>query len=344
MKYPSCCHGGYFFYMKKTLTILTIIALLPAMLFAAGAKENPVDVISSLSQPTEINVGALKGPTAMGMVSLMNEAENGAVNGNEYAFSLEGSPDAIVPRLVKGELDIAAVPANLAAVLNMKTKGNIEVLAINTLGVLYIAENGDSVKSIEDIAGKTIYASGKGATPEYALMYVLDAYGLTDKVNVEWKSQHAEVVAALMADPDAVALIPQPFLTSAMLQNPSIHIVLDMNNLWYEKMGSVLITGVVAARRDFVEENEDAIRQFLADYEKSIAFTNENLKEASELVAKYGILPKAPVAMKAIPYCQITYIDGDEMASALDNYYGVLFGENPKSVGGVLPEDSIYFK
>ena len=329
---------------KKVLAILTIVALLPAMLFAAGAKEDPAEVISALAEPTKVNVGALKGPTAMGMVSLMNESENGPVNGNEYTFSLEGSPDAIVPRLVKGELDIAAVPANLAAVLNMKTNGNIEVLAINTLGVLYIAENGDSVKSIEDIAGKTIYASGKGATPEYALTYVLDAYGLADKVTVEWKSQHAEAVAALMANPDAVALIPQPFLTSAMIQNPSIQVVLDMNDLWYEKMGSVLITGVVAARRDFVEENEAAVRQFLADYEKSIAFTNENLKEASELVVKYGILPKAPIAMKAIPECQITYIDGDEMASALDNYYNVLFGANPKSVGGKLPESSIYFK
>ena len=330
--------------MKKAFSIIALIALLPAMLFAAGAKENPADVVSTLSAPTEINVGALKGPTAMGMVSLMDEAENGAVNGNAYTFTLEGAPDAIVPKLVKGELDIAAVPANLAAVLNMKTNGNIEVLAINTLGVLYIAENGDSVKSIEDIAGKTVYASGKGATPEYALMYGLDAYGLKDKVNVEWKSEHAEAVAALMANPDAVALIPQPFLTSAMIQNPSIQVVLDMNDLWFDKMGSVLITGVVAARRDFVEENEDAVRQFLSDYEKSIAFTNENVKEASELVAKYGILPKPQIAMKAIPNCQITYIDGDEMASALDNYYNVLFSANPKSVGGKLPENSIYFK
>ena len=330
--------------MKKFLTIFAIVALLPAMLFAAGAKENPVDVISALAEPTEVRVGALKGPTAMGMVSMMNEAENGPINGNAYTFTLEGAPDAIVPKLVKGELDIAAVPANLAAVLNRKTNGNVQVLAINTLGVLYIAENGDSVKSIEDIAGKTLYASGKGATPEYALTYVLDAYGLSDKVNVEWKSQHAEAVAALMANPDAVALIPQPFLTSAMIQNPSIQVVLDMNDLWYEKMGSVLITGVVAARRDFVENNEAAVRQFLEDYEKSIAFTNENVKEASELVAKYGILPKAPIALKAIPHCQITYIDGDEMASALTNYYNVLFGANPKSVGGSLPESSIYFK
>ena len=187
-------------------------------------------------------------------------------------------------------------------------------------------------------------ASGKGATPEYALTYVLDAYGLTDKVNVEWKSQHAEVVASLVANPDAVALIPQPFLTGAMLSNPTIHVVLDMNDLWYEKMGSVLITGVVAARRDFVEENEAAVRQFLADYEKSIAFTNDNVKEAADLVVKYGILPKAPVAMKAIPECMITYIDGDEMASALSNYYDVLFNSNPKSVGGSIPESSIYFK
>lgn len=314
------------------------------MLIAAGAKENPADVISAVTEPVMINVGALKGPTAMGMVSLMSQAEEGPVNGNAYSFSLEGSPDAIVPKLVRGELDIAAVPANLAAVLNRKTEGNIEILAINTLGVLYIASNGDSVSSISDLEGRTIYASGKGATPEYALNYILDSYGLSDKVTVEWKSQHPETVASLMADPDSVALVPQPFLTGAMLQNPSIHVVLDLNDLWYDRMGSVLITGVVAARRDFVEEHEDAVRQFLADYRESIGFTNGNPEEASELIAAYGILPKAPVARKAIPECMITYIDGDEMAEALDNYYDVLFSSNPRSVGGVRPESSIYFK
>lgn len=332
--------------MKKTFMIFALVLLVPAFIFSQGAKENPEAVLSQVEQPVAVDVGALKGPTAMGMVKLMQDASGGPVAGNDYTFTLEGAPDAITPKLVKGELDIAAVPANLAAVLYNNTKGNIEILAINTLGVLYIAENGDSVHSVEDLRGKTIYASGKGSTPEYALDYILDAYGLVDgkDVFVEWKSEHAECVASITAKSDSVAMLPQPFLTTAMMTDNDIRVALDLNSLWYDKMGSVLITGVVAARKDFVEENEAAVRSFLSEYEKSIEFTNEHPSEAAVLIVDAGIVPKTAIAEAAIPGCNITYIDGDEMAKALGNYFDVLYASNPKSVGGTIPDDAIYFK
>lgn len=293
----------------------------------------------------EISVAALKGPTAMGMVALMKESEKGPVGGNSYSFTLEGAPDAITPKLIKGEYDIAAVPANLAAVLYNNTKGKVEILAVNTLGVLYIAENGNSIDEVSDLKGKTIYASGKGSTPEYALNYILSSNGLVvgKDVFIEWKSEHAECLAAISTKKGAVAMLPQPFLTTAMMGNSDIRVALDLNELWYDKMGSVLITGVVAANRSFVEENEEAVRSFLSEYEKSVDFTNTELEKASALVVEYGIVPKAPVAMKAIPECNIVYIDGHEMQEALDNYFKVLFDSNPKSVGGALPENDIYF-
>ena len=149
---------------------------------------------------TDVRVTALKGPTAMGMAALMDEAESGAVNGNDYAFTIASAVDEVSPKLVKGETDIAAVPANLAAVLYNNPKGQVEVLAVNTLGVLYIVENGERVSSVADLRGRTIYASGKGATPEYALNYILSENGVDPEkdVNIEWKSEHAECLAALL--------------------------------------------------------------------------------------------------------------------------------------------------
>ena len=291
----------------------------------------------------DVSVAALRGPTAMGLAKLMYDSENGVSDGNAYTFTLEGAPDAVVPMIVRGDVDIAAIPGNLASVLYQRTKGNVEVIGINTLGVLYIVENGSSVGSIEDLRGRTIYSAGKGATPEYALQYVLDAYGLEvgKDVYIEWKSEHAECVAALASDPQGVAMLPQPFATTAMMRDGNIRVALDLNELWQEKTGHVLITGVTVARKDFIEADEDALAVFLSSYADSVEYVNGNAEGAS-LVGYYGIVPEA-VAEKAIPYCNIVLITGEEMKKALSGYLDILFSQNPQSVGGAVPGDDFYY-
>lgn len=313
--------------MFKRFSLILLLALIPFYLFSA-----------------EINVTALRGPTAMGMVKLMKDSESGSVNGNDYDFTIEGAIDAVTPAIVRGSTDIAAVPANVSSVLYNNTDGGIEVLAINTLGVLYIAEKGDSVHSVEDLRGKTIYSSGNGATPEYALRFVLESAGLEigRDVFIEWRSEHAECVAALEANDGAVAMLPQPFLTSALLSDSSIRVALDLNDLWMEAMGTELITGVVIARTSFIEENEDEVRAFLSSYRDSVDFVNGNISEGAALVGEYGIIGEK-VANLAIPGCNITLITGEEMKAALSNYLGVLYSMNPKSVGGALPNEDYYF-
>ena len=313
--------------MFKRFSLILLLALIPFYLFSA-----------------EINVTALRGPTAMGMVKLMKDSESGSVNGNDYDFTIEGAIDAVTPAIVRGSTDIAAVPANVSSVLYNNTDGGIEVLAINTLGVLYIAEKGDSVHSVEDLRGKTIYSSGNGATPEYALRFVLESAGLEigRDVFIEWRSEHAECVAALEANDGAVAMLPQPFLTSALLSDSSIRVALDLNDLWMEAMGTELITGVVIARTSFIEENEDDVRAFLSSYGDSVDFVNGNISEGAALVGEFGIIGEK-VANLAIPGCNITLITGEEMKAAMSNYLGVLYSMNPKSVGGALPNEDYYF-
>ena len=324
--------------MKKTF-VLALILITAASLFAMGAKE---DADYSVLNPVKVRVAALKGPTAMGMVKLMEDSGEGSVNGNSYEFTVVGAPTEITPMLVKGEVDIAALPANLAAVIYNNTKGKVKVLAVNTLGVLYICENGNSVSSIEDLKGKTIYSSGKGSSPEYALAYILEQNGLSD-LPIEWKSEHAECVAALLNDPDAVALLPQPFATTAIMKNPSIRIALDLNKEW-DKVSpeSALLTGVVVARTDFVEKEGAAVERFLEEYGKSTAWVNENVAESSLMIGNLGIVT-AQVAEKALPYCNIVCITGPEMKERLSGYLEVLYNANAKSVGGVLPGEDFYY-
>ena len=353
--------GDYF--MKKRALILAILMIM--MLLGCGQKieklEEKKEASSKYSEMeaeeieekevrnTELRTVALKGPTAMGMVELMNRADNDEIDSYEYKFNIVAAVDQIPPLLVKKETDLAAVPANLAAVLFNSTEGEIQVLGINTLGVLYIVGADDTITSIEQLKGKTVYASGKGATPEYALNYILSENKINPEkdMKIEWKSEHTECLSSILADPDAVALLPQPFVTTAQMKNNSISVLLDLNKEWEDIQKdkgnlSSLLTGVIIGRKEFIEANPEAVKDFMENYKKSVSYVNENIEEASGLMGNYEIVPKE-VAQKAIPYCNITFINGKDMKEKLSGYLEVLFHQNPKSVGGRLPEESFYY-
>ena len=347
--------------MKKLFRNAAALALAAALLLSLAAcgkdqesqpeAEEPVQ-----EEPNTLRVGALKGPTAMGLVELMslsdtaNEMMEGKENvvstGNTYEFTLAGSADEVTPALIKGDLDMACVPANLAAVLYGKTGGAVEVLAVNTLGVLYIVENGGTVQSMADLKGQTIVAAGKGSTPEYALRYLLTENGIDpDKdVTIDWKSEHSECVAALASGQAAIALLPQPFVTVAQNKIEGLRMALDLTAEW-DKLdnGSGLITGVIVARRDVVEANPGAVDSFLQDYAASVEWVNANNADAAQLIAEYGIIEAAPVAEKALPYCNIVCLTGSEMKDKLSGYLKVLSEAEPSSVGGTLPGDDFYY-
>ena len=319
----------------------------PAESAEDASAETQAETVSG--EETPVNVMALKGPTAMGMVQLMDSAEAGAVGGNAYTFTIAASADEVTPKLVQGGADIAAVPANLASVLYNNTEGQVQVLAVNTLGVLYIVENGDSVQSVSDLAGRTIYASGKGSTPEYALNYILSENGIDPEadVTIEWKSEHSECVAALASDEDGIAMLPQPFVTTAQMQNENLRVALDLTKEWDALQAdaeapSALLTGVVVVRTAFAEEHPEAVNAFLDSYQASVEYVNANVEDASALIEKYDIVPAA-VARKALPYCNITFIEGSEIQEKLSGYLNVLFQQNPASVGGALPAEDFYY-
>lgn len=295
-----------------------------------------------------LRIGSLKGPTTMGMVSLMDKASKGEAKGS-YEFTMVTAADELVGKVVSGNLDIALVPANMASILYQKTGQGIEVLNINTLGVLYVVAADDSLKSIPDLKGKTIYMTGKGTTPDYVFQYLLSANGLSGgDVTVEYKSEAAEVAAILKEQPDAIGLLPQPFVTVAMAQNENLKMVMDLTKEWDSlqvENGGRLVTGVTVCRKE-VLENEAlarAVKVFMEEHKESAEFVNNHVEEAGKLVAEAGIIEKAPVAQKAIPYCSIVCIDGEEMKTMVSGYLNVLYEQEASSVGGQLPDDGFYF-
>ena len=334
--------------MKKLSAVLMACAMAVSMLTGCGSSNESQDNTKE-TEPVEVNVTALKGPTAMGMVSLMDDVDNGKVDSENYKFTIAASIDEVTPAISQGETDIAAVPANVASVLYNKLEGGVQVLAVNTLGVLYIVENGDTVQSAADLKGKTIYASGKGATPEYALNYILQQNGLDPAadVTIEWKSEHSECVAALAQDPSGIAMLPQPFVTTAQMKNPDLRVALDLTEEWDKvqedaQEPGALLTGVVVVRTEFAKENPEAVSDFLERYKASVDFVNENVDEAAQIVGQYDIVT-AEVAQTAIPECNIVCITGDEMQEKLSGYLSALNDQNPEAVGGKLPDDDFYY-
>ncbi|MCH5333033.1 MAG: ABC transporter substrate-binding protein [Agathobacter sp.] len=323
--------------MKKKLISLVLTAAMALTLFAGCGSSAKTDVT--------IRLGGLKGPTSMGLVKLLTDAEDGK-SANTIEYTLAVAADELTPALIQGNLDMAAVPSNLASVLYNKTNGEISVLAVNTLGVLYIVDTKDSVHSFADLKGKTIYATGQGATPEYSLKYLLRQNGLDpDKdVTLEFKSESTEIVSIMKStDEEVIAMLPQPFVTVAASNVEGLNVALDLNAEWNAlNNGSSLVTGVLVARNAFLEEHPKEVAAFLEEYQASTAYANTNVEEVSAMIEALDIV-KAPIAQKALPQCNITYLDGADMKAAVSGYLQILYDQNPQSVGGALPADDFYY-
>lgn len=313
-------------------------------------KENKDDIeIEAVDQNgAQIRIGSLKGPTSMGLVFLMEMSENGKT-ANDYEFTMVTAADELLPKVISGELDMALLPANVASVLYNRMDGAISVIDINTLGVLYVVTADDSIQSMADLKGRTIYMTGKGTTPDYVFRYLLSENGLSDSdLTLEYKSEPTEVAALLQQEDGAVGVLPQPFVTAACAQNKDLKIPLDLTAEWDKTQKSSpspsrMVTGVTVVRNDFLEKEPEAVKIFLSEHEKSAAYTKEQTQKAAELVVKTGIIEKAPIAELALPKCNITCITGTQMKDALSGYLQVLYDQDPKSVGGKLPGDEFYY-
>lgn len=361
--------------MKRWIGILTIGALMLGLLAGCGAPapaasagpqsgsaapaqsasdaapapestpESTPDSAPAAAPRTTFRIASLKGPTTMGLVSLMDAADSGTAR-HDYEVTVYGTADEIAPQLIQGTVDVALIPCNLASVLYNKTEGAVQLAAVNTLGVLYVVTTGE-INSVADLKGATLYTTGKGTTPEYVLNHVLTQNGLVpgEDVAIEYKSEATEVLAAMqLSSGYPIAMLPQPYVTTACQQMEQLHVALDMTREW-DKVSpdSALVTGVVAVRREFAEQHPDALREFLQDYRASTEAVNADVEKAAELVAKYGIVPKAEIARQALPACNITFLDGAEMKARVSGYLQVLYDQNPQAVGGALPDDAFYY-
>ncbi len=319
----------------------------------APATEAPATEAPTTAQPAEkttVRLGLLAGPTGMGAARLLSESAHDNTF-NHYERTLFSAPDQITAKIISGELDIAAVPTNLAAVLYQKTNGGVQLLALNTLGVLHLlTAEGETISSVEDLKGKTVYSSGQAAVPEYVLDYILDSAGIRDEVEVIYEAEHDAVIAALASGKAKIAVLPEPKVTAAMMQIEGLTKALDLTAEWDKaaaKAGasSVLSMGCVVVRTEFARENDAAVKGFLSDYKSSIEFMKDpaNADAAASLCEQFQIIPKAAVAKKALPGSNLYFAAGAEMKAQIAPFYEVLFGFAPASVGGALPDDAFYY-
>ena len=349
--------------MKKTIVLLLALVMLlglaacsnqqaPADASAAPETSAAPDDSSAEEAPlvgTDVNIAVLAGPTGIGASALM-EANDAGETVNKYTFSVESAPDQVTAGVVNGSLDMAAVPTNLASVLYTKTNGGVQVVALNTYGVLYILENGDSVKSVADLKGKTLYATGQGSNPEYVLEYLLTENGLSysiDGSDADVKIQFMtseELTAGMVSGQLNLCMLPVPAVTAVTVQNPDVRVALDLTKEW-DNLGvdGKLTQGCIIVRTEFAKENPDAVKAFLQEYQASIDAVLADPAHAGELCEQYGIVPKAPIATKAIPNCNLCCVTGDEIRTVIEPFFKVMLDANPQSIGGALPGDDFYF-
>ena len=311
----------------------------------AAAGSAATDGAGAAAEPVEVHVASLKGPTSIGLVQFMDRAADGETD-NEFDFAMNTAADEIVPKVIQGDIDIALVPANVASVLYNKTEGAVQVIDINTLGVLNVVTGDANVASFGDLAGRTVYMTGKGTTPEYVLRYLLTKNGLDpDKdVKIEYYSEASEVTAQMAATKkDAIAVLPQPYVTAAGLQDETLRVALNLTEEWNKVADTQLITGVTVVRKEYAEEHPDVVAAFLTDYAKSVEAANADLDGTAALCEEQGVVAKAAIAKKALPNCNIVCLTGDELKTNASAYLQVLFDADPKAVGGAMPGDDFYW-
>lgn len=317
--------------MKKICLVLLVL-----MLFIIPSCKEKYD-------ENIINIIALKGPTGMGMAKLIDDSENGKTKSN-YNVSLAANPDEITANVIKGTVDIAAVPINLASVLYQKTDGEYQIAAINTLGVMYIIENGNTINDLTDLNGKTIYATGQGSMPEYILNYLLEK----NNINAEiiYKNEHSELASLITAGEINIGLLPEPYVTTVINHNNAIRIAVDITEEWNKisPEGIDLPQGCIIIKKTFADSNKNLINIFMSEYKASINYVNHNIEEAAELISKYGIISDAEIVKKAIPNCNIVFIDGDEMKKNTIDIMNIFYSANPSSIGGIMPDDEFFYK
>ncbi len=310
----------------------------------ATTTPTPTPTPDPVADRPAVNLAVLKGNTGMSAVKLMADSEAGTT-ANDYAVTIASAPDEVTAKLINGDLDIAALPTNVAATLYNKTDGGVQMLAVCGLGVLYVLENGNTVNSVADLAGKTLYATGQGANPEYVLNYLLNQNGLTagKDVTVEWKT--SDELSALMASGEIdLAMMPVPAATGVMMKNADVRFALDFTQEWDEvSSGGILTMSCVAVRTQFAKENPEAVNAFLREYAASINYVKNNVDAAATLVAQYEITPNEKIAAAAIPQINLVYLDGEDMRDGIQSYFEVLAQADAKSIGGAIPADDFYY-
>lgn len=323
--------------MKKILTLGLILAMALTMFTACSSEEVP----STVSQT--VNIAALNGPTGMAMVDLMDMED-------KYAITTYQAPTDITAKIINGEVDVAAVPSNLAAVLYNKTEGDIVAVSPIALGMLQILGNNADVQKVSDLAGKTIIASGQGGTPEYVLQKVLQDNGLTiyEDVNVQWVANHSEVNTQLLSQEGTIAMIPEPFVSTALAQGQEgVTKLFDLNELWEEATGQQLPMGVLVATRSFAEERSDDLKVLLSDLQASVDYVNDSPAEAAKAIVEHGFIGDEAIAEAAIPNCHIVLYTGDNAAEGIEmlkTFNQTLYDMDPASVGGALPDENLYYQ
>lgn len=310
------------------------------------SEEPSVEPSEEPVEPATIRVAALKGPTALGLLKLMQRSDNSETVDN-YEFTLAGAPTEVTGDIIQGNFDVAVVPTNLVATLYNKTEGKVKLVANVTLGTLYLVTTRDDISTVADLADKTVWSTGQGSTPEYAINYILDAAGIADSVTVSY-AEEASAVAGLFASGECdTAVLPQPFVASLLKQNENVHVALDLTEEWQSvsSNGSGLVMSGVLVQQSFIDEHPDALARMMDDYKQSVEWVTDeaNLDAAAELAVGYEIVGAAPIAKAALPECNIVFESGESMKSLSGGFLQVLFESNPQSVGGTLPGDDFYY-
>jgi NitT/TauT family transport system substrate-binding protein len=315
------------------LSLLVLFLLLPGFVFGLGHLENREVVV----------VESLRGPTGLGIAKLAGD--NPILPGDfdvEYRFS--SAPDVTVSNVLSGEADIAALPTNVAARL-YSAGVPYRILAVNTLGVLYIVSTDPAIEDLGDLEGRELLVSGRGANPDIILRALLEGRGIDPDEDLAIRyANHTEAAQLLLSGREQSALLPEPFVTRVLQQSPGARIAVDIQEEWQRQLGagSTIGLGCIVVHNRLVEEEPAFVATFLEEYLASVEWVRSNPEQAGPIVEELGVGFTAEEAREAIPRANLVGLFGVEAYRAIDPYFRALYAFDPASLGGSLPGQDLF--
>lgn len=293
---------------------------------------------------SSFTVASISGPAALGFVKAMEPGINPQVRlGDTVQYTFEADEEAMYAQLLEGKADMAVVPAETAAKLYREGAG-YQLAAVNTGGYLYLLSADESINAVSDLRGKAVTIVGEGSAADVVFRHLLTQAGIDPDNDLTLTYAESAETAMENVTNSGLILLSEPWVTDLLDENNDFSIALDIREEWMRANGEGVPLTCLIVKKEIPVDRAEEWDLFVADYQDSIEWINNNPAETAELLDKHEIGITKEQAEGVISRSNLEYLDATKAKSAVEKYLNLFLEANPDAIGGSMPDTEFYLE